>query len=83
MYFKAMVSFGHQGRGNTTEGYIYIKARDILTAMKKAKRFPAVKHSRTPLKIEEVTEEEYNEGINNNVYSNVFYEARKNASDNL
>jgi len=67
-YFKAMVQLGHVGNHKTRETYLYIKADSILKAMAIAKRTPAVKHSKMPLNVVEITEEEFIEGRKKDPY---------------
>lgn len=69
-YFKALVSIGHQGANQERETWIFVKAQDMYRAMQTAKRLPAVKHSRTPIKVQEITEEEYLKGKQKNDYYN-------------
>lgn len=66
-YYKAHAASGHMGSRNEGELIFYIKAKSIIEAMKIAKKFPAVKHSRTP-NLVMITEEEYNEGIKVSAY---------------
>lgn len=66
-YYKAHAASGHMGSRNESELIFYIKARSMIEAMKLAKRFPAVKHSRTP-NVTLITKEEYEEGIKISAY---------------
>ena len=61
-YYRAMVKLGHVGSGNSRETCLYIYAENIMSAMKIAKRTPAVKHNKLPLNIIEITKEEFEEG---------------------
>lgn len=67
-YYKVQVELGHLGCGKELPAWIYIKAKDILKAMSKARHLPAVKHSKLPSNIVEITKEEYIEGINSKDY---------------
>ena len=67
-YYKVQVKLGHLGMGKDLPSWVYIKARDILKAITKARNIPAVKHSRLPLEAIEISEEEYKEGIKNRDY---------------
>lgn len=69
-YFKIQVELGHMGCGDSLPSWIYIKEKDILSAIKRAKRIPAVKHSRLPLQAIQITEEDYKVGIKENNYYN-------------
>lgn len=67
-YYKAHTAGGHMGQGNESELIFYIKAPTMMAALRQAKSFPAVKHSRTP-RVELITKEEYDEGIKVNAYN--------------
>ena len=56
------------GKHNGLDTEVFIKAKSILKAMAKAKQLPAVKHSKLPPKIVEITEEEYSKGVKNSRY---------------
>lgn len=66
-YYKAYAASGHMGSRNEGELVFYIKANSMINAMRIAKKFPAVKHSRTP-DLMMITEAEYNEGIKVSAY---------------
>lgn len=72
---------GHMGTGKFIPVTIYVKAKDMFSAMKKAQRFPAVKHGSLPLNAMEITKEEYDIGIVNSEYL-AFMKARFNKSEN-
>lgn len=59
-YYAVTMVRGHQGikqnDGLITFAY---EARDLLTAMGKAKRQPGVKHSKPPVRAVAITREEY------------------------
>ena len=67
-FYKVQVILGHLGGSNGLPTWIYVKARDIIKAIQKARNIPAVKHSQLPPKAFEITEEEYNLGIKQNNY---------------
>ena len=67
-YYKVQVKLGHLGSGNGLPSWIYIKSKNILKAIAKARSLPAVKHSRLPLQAIEITEEEYIAGIESQDY---------------
>ena len=69
------------GTGKFIPVTIYVQANDMFSAMKKAQRFPAVKHGRIPLNVIEITKEEYDIGIVNSEYLE-FMKARFNKSEN-
>lgn len=50
---------GHCGCGRSTEITFAIEATDLLAAMSKAKRMPAVKHTRAIICGKEITREVY------------------------
>ena len=70
-YYKAVVSMGHLGSGHHRESCLYIYARGIMEAMSIAQRAPAVKHSKIPLNIVEITKEEFLKGRKINPYDTV------------
>ena len=61
-YYKVQVLLGHVGKGRGLLTWLYIEAENLLKAMNKARKFPAVKHSRLPNQAIEITYEEYIEG---------------------
>ena len=69
-YYKVQVVLGHMGKNNGLPIWVYVKAKDILKAMQKARHIPAVKHSRIPTQIIEITKKEYDKGIESNNYYN-------------
>ena len=69
-YYKIQVEFGHLGCGNSLPTWIYVKAKNIIKALDKAKHLPAIKHSRLPLEAIEITKEEYELGIERKDYYN-------------
>lgn len=60
-YFKVMCLRGHCGMGHSTEITFVFEAANLIDAMAKAKRMPAVKHTRMICSGKEITEEEYKE----------------------
>lgn len=51
---------GHQGNGNNDNTItFYFKATDSYDAMRRGQSMPGVKHSRLPLSVREITEEQY------------------------
>ena len=67
-YYKVQVKLGHVGRCKEISTWVYVKATNILKAMGKARKIPAVKHSQIPLKTIEITEEEYLKGLQEGDY---------------
>ncbi|MBR6779098.1 MAG: hypothetical protein IKM43_03025 [Clostridia bacterium] len=67
-YFKAMVQMGHIGARNSRETFLYIYAKNMMDAMKYAQNTPAIKHGKLPLKILEITEDEYYQGKEEDPY---------------
>ena len=67
-YFKVIVKVGHLGKGHSTEIPLYIEANNMYSAMKKAQKIPAVKHTRIPDKVQVITEEEFLAGREENKY---------------
>ena len=67
-YYKVKVKLGHVGRCKEISTWVYVKAKDILKAIAKARKIPAVKHSQLPLTAVEITEEEYIKGLEENTY---------------
>ena len=64
-HFKVKARGGHVGAGNDIELTFYVEAKDILSAMKKVRNMPAVKHDKgnAILSALPISEEEYSEGI--------------------
>ena len=60
-FFMITCMRGHCGCGNGTEMKFAIMARNLLEACDKAKRMPAIKHSRKVLAGKEISEIEYME----------------------
>ena len=52
---------GHCGRGRSTDITFAIQADNLLNAQDKAKKMPAVKHTRGIIFGREITQEEYTE----------------------
>lgn len=69
-YFLVRCYVGHCGRGQSRDIAFAIKAKDLLTALAKAKNLPGVKHHNSQYICQgfEITEEEYNERRNINPY---------------
>ena len=67
-FYKVQVELGHLGIGNSLPSWVYVKAKDIIKAIIKARRIPAVKHSRLPLEAIEISQEEYLLGLESNQY---------------
>lgn len=73
-YYKAHAASGHMGNRKDGGGLVfYIAAKSMIDAMRKAKSFPAVKHSRTP-NIIMISKEEYDEGIKVSAYERAWGE---------
>ena len=67
-YFKVQVKLGHLGCGKDLPSWVYIKAKNMTTALTIAKKLPAVKHNKTPLSAIEISEEDYIAGIESHNY---------------
>lgn len=67
-FFKVRVERGHCGAKNSLETDFYFAAQNAYDAMCMAKKMPGVKHDKMPLKVEEITEEEYVEGRKTSAY---------------
>lgn len=74
-YYSVVVKMGHLGTGNFIPVKLYIKASNIMSATKKAQKFPGVKHGRLPLTAKEIGQEEYELGLQNSEYT-AFMQAR-------
>ncbi len=68
-YFKIVAPRGHCGVGHSTEIAFVFQAANLLEAMSKAKRMPAVKHTRMILSGKEITEAEYREYRKTSAYA--------------
>lgn len=60
---------GHLGAGNSLPVKLFVKAGDILSATKKAQKFPGVKHDKFPASAKEISKEEYEQGLKTNNYA--------------
>ena len=69
-FYKVQVTLGHLGAGYGLEAWLYIKAQNMLNAIKKAQKFPGVKHGRLPKNAIEISEDEYLEGLKEHNYKN-------------
>ena len=69
-YYKVQVTLGHLGAGYGLEAWLYIKSKNMFNAMKKAQKFPGVKHGRLPQYAIEISKEEYCQGIKEKNYKN-------------
>ena len=67
-YFKVMCHRGHCGTGHSTEIVFAMAAENLLEAMDKARRMPAVKHTRMIISGAEITEAEYLERRRKSAY---------------
>lgn len=67
-YYKALMQMGHMGTGKHLPVNIYVKANDLLSAMKKAKAIPAIKHGKLPLEMKEISYQEYLDGLQKGEY---------------
>ena len=67
-YFKVMCHRGHCGTGRSTEIVFAMAAENLLEAMDKARRMPAVKHTRMIISGAEITEAEYLERRRRSAY---------------
>lgn len=59
-YYLITCMRGHCGMGHGTEITFAFEAKNLLEAMDKAKRMPAVKHTRMICSGKEIDKEEYN-----------------------
>lgn len=60
-YFMVTCMRGHCGMGHGMEITFAFEAKNLLDAMDRAKKMPAVKHTRMICSGKEITEMEYNE----------------------
>ena len=67
-YYKVIIQLGHMGRRRSADSVLYIKSKDLLSAMKQAQSFPGVKHSKIP-NICEIAKEEYMLGLKEQKYT--------------
>ena len=67
-FFKVLVKLGHLGRAKYHETWVFVKAEDMYSALKKAQSCPAVKHDKLPTKAVMITEEEYIKGVKEDQY---------------
>lgn len=67
-YYKVTVARGHCGSGKSLDITFYFKARDAYDAICRAKRMPSVKHGKIPMKVEQITQEEYIQGRQQSAY---------------
>lgn len=69
-YFLIRCYVGHCGRGNARDISFAIAAKNLLSALQRAKHFPGVKHHNSQYLLQgvEITEEEYNERRKQNPY---------------
>ncbi len=67
-YYCVVVSMGHLGTGKSLPVKIYVEANDMFSAIKKAQRFPGVKHSRFPVSAKVIDKIEFDIGLQNSEY---------------
>lgn len=67
-YYKVQVTLGHLGVGYGLEAWLYVKAKNMYDAIKKAQKFPGVKHRRLPKQALEISEENYLAGLKEQNY---------------
>lgn len=68
-YYKVMCILGHQGRRNHNREIVFgIEARDIIEAQNKARKMPAVKHTKGVLCAVEIDFKAYRELRERNAY---------------
>ena len=60
-YYKVICQRGHCGCGKSLDIVFYIKANDAVDAFYKARKMPAVKHTRIPPSIKEISYTDYME----------------------
>lgn len=60
-FYRIICQRGHCGTGNSMDITFAIAAKNLLEAMDKARRMPAVKHTRMITYGQEITEQEYND----------------------
>lgn len=59
-HYKVVCIMGHRGTGNNNSEIVFcFKAKDIIEAQDRAKKMPAVKHTKGILLAKEITFEEY------------------------
>ena len=69
-FYKVQVTLGHLGCGYGLEAWLYVKAKNMYSAIKKAQKFPGVKHGRLPKQALEISKEEYVTGLEEENYKN-------------
>lgn len=67
-YYRVTGERGHCGTKKSCELTFYIKAENLIEAMDKAKEMPAIKHSRMPLNVVEISKEDYWAHAKRNAY---------------
>ena len=78
-YYKVQVTLGHLGIGQGLEAWLYIESKNMLDAVRRAKNFPGVKHSRLPMMALEISKEEYLEGLKEQNYKKWMNKINKNS----
>lgn len=67
-YYQALMKMGHMGAGNHLQVNIFIKSHNLISAITKAQKIPAIKHNEMPISIKEISYEEYLIGIEKGEY---------------
>lgn len=67
-YYKVVAERAHLGRGNTAPITFYYRAANAFEAMNKVKHQGGIKRSRVPLRVQEVSQEEYENNIKVSAY---------------
>ncbi|MBR5964998.1 MAG: hypothetical protein IK015_02630 [Treponema sp.] len=73
-YFKANVKFGHVGRNNYYNGFLYLYANSKKDAARIAREYPRVKHDQKDaiLGIEEINYVDFMRGLERNKVNSYF-----------
>lgn len=71
-YYKVTMPRGHVGIDHEAYITFYFKAKNLISAMDKAKKMGGVKHTKMPLNVTEVDESVYLANINESAYVRAF-----------
>lgn len=67
-YYRVLMPRGHVGIGNEALIDFNIAAKDACTAMRIAQRMPGVKHSKFPLRCEQISKADFAKRRKENAY---------------
>ena len=71
-YYKVVMPRGHVGIGHEAYITFYFRAKNLISAMDKAKKMGGVKHTKMPVNVAEVDESVYLANINESAYVRAF-----------